>query len=101
MSDAPAPALPPVRFFAYSNGNGFAKFEPINQHYGDLWVMGKLEKDWVLAGCEASSWCVDRVADGTMYEFSPARLLGGSRSAAKVRASKANGAKGGRPRKSV
>lgn len=87
------------RFFAYSNGNGFARFDALNAHYGDLWVMGKQESDWVLAGCESVHWVSDRLEDGTLWEFSPARLLGSAKSAAKVRASQLNGAKGGRPRK--
>lgn len=101
MSAATPSDFGPVQFFAYGNGNGFAKFEPVSKHHGDLWVMGKLETEWVLAGCESKGWIKEAVASGMIYEFSPARLLGSSRSAAKVRASQLNGAKGGRPRKAV
>jgi len=86
------------RFFAYSNGNGFARYDALNDRFGDLWVMGKMESDWVLAGCESVYWVKEMLENGTLWEFSPARLLGSSKSAAKVRASQANGAKGGRPR---
>lgn len=101
MSAATPSNFGPVQFFAYSNGNGFAKFEPINAHYGDLWVMGRRESEWVLAGTESKGWVREAVEKDMMYEFSPARLLGGAKSVAKAAAARANGAKGGRSRKSV
>jgi hypothetical protein len=101
MSTASENISRPARFFAYSNGNGFCKFVPINDYGAHLWVMGSKEKSWTLAGLTEIHWLADELAAGRIWEFSPAALLGGSPSLAKTLAARVNGSKGGRPRKSV
>lgn len=97
MSDATATAAP--RFFCYANGNGFCRLDSFSSKTSDLWVMGKTETRWVLAGQVFTSEWLAQNLGSRVWEFSPAGLLGGSVSAAKARASRSNGAKGGRPRK--
>jgi hypothetical protein len=87
------------RFFILS-GNGFARFCHFDgQDFGILWVRSFAETEWVEAGCVDFSRIEADVVTGRMVEFSPAALLAGAPSPAKSAAARANGAKGGRPRK--
>lgn len=90
------------RFFII--GKGFARFTVFDfpgADSGEFHVRSASEKSWVLAGTKDLASVEAEILSGGLVEFSPASLLGGVSSSAKSLAARANGAKGGRPRKSA
>ncbi len=66
-----------------------------------MFVRSFAEKAWVDAGCIDISKIDGDVSSGRMVEFSPSSLLRSVPSLARSSAARLNGAKGGRPRKSL
>lgn len=88
------------RFFIL--GKGFSRFTLFpDSDLGEFHVRSASEKSWVLAGVQSVADVEAQIVSGALVEFSPASLLGGVSSPAKSAASRSNGSKGGRPRKSV
>jgi len=90
------------RFFIL--GKGFARFSLFDFPGADggyFHVRGASEKSWTLAGSKDLATIEAEILSGYLVEFSPASLVGGVPSVAKSVAARMNGAKGGRPRKSV
>lgn len=90
-----------ARFFILS-GNGFARFAPFEgKDYGVFHVRSFAETAWVEAGLADVERIDADIAGGRLVEFSPASLLASVPSPGRAFASRVNGAKGGRPRKSA
>lgn len=89
-----------ARFFILG-GNGFARFTPFEgKEFGVFYVRSFAETAWVEAGVADVQRIAADLSDGRLVEFSPAALMAGIPSPGRAFASRVNGAKGGRPRKS-
>lgn len=74
-------------------------YRPISDVLGTIYVMSRRETEWVEAGLSDIKHVENQINSFDWFEFSPAKMLAKLPSAARLRASRENGAKGGRPRK--